>query len=233
MKTCIFLTTRYGSTRLPGKHLTDINGKTLTDILIKRLKRSKIPIIMCTPDTPEDNLRMKAIADRNNIGFFSGERQNIIKRHLDCALKHKIDFIINADGDDILVTPETIQSVYYCVQQMKELLPIRTVGLPLGLNVIAYPVSKLKEVNFDTDTGWGAQLFKGRYVEIPFRYDHDYRLTMDYSEDFDVIEAVLTKCKRNMTVGGICDWLLKHPDIAKSNLYLNKKYWERIGEAGK
>jgi spore coat polysaccharide biosynthesis protein SpsF (cytidylyltransferase family) len=188
---------------------------------------------MCTPDTPEDNLYMKSIADRNNIGFFSGERQNIIKRHLDCAWKHGIDFIINIDGDDPLICPETVQSVHYHVLQIKEPLPIRTTGLPLGLNVIAYPVSKLNEVNFDTDTGWGAQLFKGQYVEIPFRYDYDYRLTMDYDLDFDVIMAVLTKCKRNMIVGGICNWLLKHPDIAKSNLYLNKKYWERMEELSK
>jgi spore coat polysaccharide biosynthesis protein SpsF (cytidylyltransferase family) len=233
MNCAIFLTIRIRSTRTPNKALLEINGETVTDILIKRLQKTKIPIILCTTDEPEDRKYLKPIADKYGLGYHEAPAGNIIKQHLDCAKKHGIDFIINQDGDDILSTPEVIQAVYNHTTGKKHIFPIKTVGLPLGLNVIGYPARKLTEINFDGDTNWGAQIFTGKHTEIKFNYDTPARLTMDYPEDLTVIETILTHCKRNLLVGGICDYLQKHPGIAQINLHLNEEYWKRIENLSK
>jgi spore coat polysaccharide biosynthesis protein SpsF (cytidylyltransferase family) len=233
MNVCIFLTIRINSTRLSRKALLEINGETVTEILIKRLKNTKIPIIICTTNEPEDEKYLKPIADKYELGYHEASAGNIIKQHLSCARENGVDFIINIDGDDILSAPEVIQAVYNHAIGKKCLYPVKTVGLPLGLNVIGYPARKLAEINFDGDTNWGAQIFTGKHAKIKFNYDYDFRLSLDYSEDFTVIESVLTKCKRNLLVGGICDYLQKHPGIAQLNLHLNKEYWERIEELSK
>ena len=233
MNCAIFLTIRIKSTRTPNKALLEINGETVTDILIKRLQKTKIPIILCTTDEPEDKRYLKPIADKYGLGYHEAPAGNIIKQHLDCAKKHGIDFIINQDGDDILSTPEVIQAVYNHTIGKKHIFPIKTVGLPLGLNVIGYPARKLTEIDFDKDTNWGAQIFTGKHTEIKFNYDIPARLTMDYPEDLTVIETILTHCKRNLLVGGICDYLQKHPEIAQINLHLNGEYFRRLEELSK
>jgi spore coat polysaccharide biosynthesis protein SpsF (cytidylyltransferase family) len=227
MNIAIFVTTRVGSGRLPRKALLQVNGETVTDILISRLKKTKIPIIMTVPDTSEDHQYMQPIVDRNAVGIFYGDETNIIKRHSDCAQKYGVEWIIEADGDDVLCSPEIVQSVYYHITQLKELVPIKTVGLPLGLNIIAYPVECLKGINFDSDTNWGVQIFKGRHKEIKFNYNEPYFLTMDYAEDFALIDDILTHCKRNLYVGGICSYLNKHPEIAGINYNRNEERFVR------
>ena len=112
MNTAIFLTTRYDSTRLPGKALLQVNGQTATEILIGRLKHCNLPIVMCTPDTINDEIYMKPIARKHGIGYFAGDKNNIIKRHYDAAKENDIDCIINVDGDDILTVPDVINDVY-------------------------------------------------------------------------------------------------------------------------
>jgi spore coat polysaccharide biosynthesis protein SpsF (cytidylyltransferase family) len=233
MNTAIFLTTRYGSKRYPGKHLTQINGIPETGILLERIKRCKIPIIMVTPDTLEDKLFMKPVAERHGIGFFSGEVENIIKRHADCAEKYGVDWVINVDGDDTLTCPEVINAVYHAINRNEHKIPIKTEGLPLGLNILAYPAEYLNKIDFSGSTGWGAQVTKNAYYAIKFNYDYNYRATLDYSEDLSVITDILTNCKRNITIGGICSYLKKNPEIAKLNLWRNEEYWKRIGELGK
>jgi len=227
MKIAIFLTTRCGSNRLVNKALLHINGETVTDILISRLKKTRIPIIMAVPDTPEDKKYLEPIAKRNAVGFFMGDADSPLKRHIQAAEANKVEYIINIDGDDILSCGEIVQSIYYHITQLKGLVPIKTTGLPLGLNIIAYPTECLKGINFDSDTNWGAQIFKGRHKEIKFNYDEPYFLTMDYAEDFALIDDILTHCKRNLYVGGICSYLKKHPDIAKINYNRNEERFAR------
>jgi len=211
-----------------------INGHTVTDILIGRLKRCKIPIIMCIPDTPEDVEHMKPIAERNGIGFFAGEPTNIIKRHVDCCKANDVSWVINTDGDDTLLCPETINAVAQFIKEHFDAnIPVKTSGLPLGLNVIAYPVSHIANINYDCDTNWGAQILSNKYYEIKFKYDTNLRLTLDYIEDFHVIEDILTNCKRNIVVGGVCAYLKKNKYIAGLNQFRNKEYFERLERLSK
>uniref|UniRef100_A0A6M3XGI7 Cytidylyltransferase n=1 Tax=viral metagenome TaxID=1070528 RepID=A0A6M3XGI7_9ZZZZ len=227
MNTTILLTTRYKSTRLPGKHTMKINGHTVTDILIGRLKRCKIPIIMCIPDTPEDVEHMKPIAERNKIGFFAGEPTNIIKRHVDCALANEIDWIILSEGDDFLVCPETINAVNWAIKSKRNKIDcIKTLGLPYGLNVIAYKSEILKDINYNNDTNWGEKVLKNPY-ELKFNYDVQYRLSMDYEEDFEVMKNVYENCKRNTVVSAIIKYLNKNPEIPKINQKRHKECMER------
>lgn len=232
MNVSIFLTTRYSSTRLPEKHMLEINGETVTDILIKRLKKCKIPIIMCCPDTPEDEKHMKPIAVRQQIGFFMGETENIIKRHLDCAKMYSVNYIILSEGDDWLVCPETVNAVCNVASEFGFKKAVKTDGLPFGMNVIAYPRTNLENAGFSGDTGWGAHVTKGAHI-LEFNYDRPYRLSLDYLEDAEVMENVYRNCKRNLYVGGIVKYLDEHREIALLNQHRNEEYWKRLGALSK
>jgi len=206
-----------------------INNETVTDILIKRLKATGIPIIMCATTEQTDRQFLKPIADNHSIGYHEASAGNIIAQHLDCCIVNNVNYVILSEGDDFLCCPEVINAVYFQAEKLKFKCAIKTEGLPFGLNVIAYPRENLELTTFSGNTGWGVHVTQDAY-KLKFNYERTYRLSMDYLPDFKVMENVYLNCKRNLYVGGIVKYLDKHPDIAKSNLYLNKKYWERIGE---
>lgn len=216
MNTCIFLTMRIKSTRLPNKPLLEINGETVTEILIKRLKKTGIPIIMCATTEPEDRKYLKPIADKYGIGYHEAPAGNIIKQHADCAQEHDVGYIILSEIDDWLIAPETINAVYHKARELRFKKAIRTEGLPYGMNVIAYPVENLEKTDFSTDTGWGVHVTEDAFM-LKFNYDRPYRLSMDYLSDLEVMENVYLNCKRNEIVGGIVKYLDKHPEIAGIN----------------
>jgi spore coat polysaccharide biosynthesis protein SpsF (cytidylyltransferase family) len=186
----------------------EIDGETVTDILIKRLKKTGIPIILTVPDTPEDKAYLEPIAERNAVGFFMGDADSPVKRHIQACKEFDVDYIILAEGDDWLVCRETVNAVYYRAKELKFKKAIRTEGLPFGMNVIAYPRENLENAGFTGDTGWGAYVTKGADV-LEFNYARPYKLSMDYLEDFETMKDVYLNCKRNQYVGGIVSYMDK------------------------
>lgn len=232
MNTAIFLTTRYDSTRLPGKALLQVNGQTATDILIGRLKHCSLPIVMCTPDTINDEIYMKPIARKHGIGYFAGDKNNIIKRHYDAAKENNIDYIINVDGDDILACPDLIMNIVKEIKSDSDCIYLK--GYPLGMNILSYTSKRLKKVDYNKDTNWGAKILDVRgYDEISGYLFNDCRLTLDWDFDFIVIKHVINELGMFTTSKEICMYMKEHPEICAINNHLNEQYYKRLEELSK
>ena len=67
METAIILQARLGSKRLPGKVLKKINGKTILEYTIERLKKTKLSknIIIATTKRDEDQKIKKVLLKIN------------------------------------------------------------------------------------------------------------------------------------------------------------------------
>ena len=67
MENAIILQARLGSKRLPGKVLKKINGKTILEYVIKRLKKTKLSknIIIATTKRDEDQKIKKVLLKIN------------------------------------------------------------------------------------------------------------------------------------------------------------------------
>jgi len=228
MDTAIFITTRIGSTRLENKAMLRIGGETTTEILIHRMKKVGLPIFLVTPTTDEDKRLIGMIAKRNKVKHFMGDNTNIIQRHYQCALKNKIDFIINIDGDDILACPEVVENLYgvadHCLPDC-----IYTKGLPLGLNVMGYKRSAIERIYFNNDTGWGSQIIHSCDPKI-INYDGfgDFRLTLDYDEDLQVISRII-EAREDANLVDICNYIEKE-NLNDINSFRSKEYWTRFQE---
>jgi spore coat polysaccharide biosynthesis protein SpsF len=234
MKTCIFLTTRYGSTRFPEKHLQTIGNYTVTDILIYRIKQAGLPVIMVTPNTNEDIKYMSDIAKKHNIQYFAGDNENIIQRHLDCAAMNEVDWIINVDGDDILTCPDLIKSVALEIEQMNGQDCIQLRGYPLGLNLLAYTPGRLARVNYSKDTNWGAKVIEAGGVSgLEGNVFNDCRLTLDYIEDLIVMKHVLLALSVDADSYAISNFMKTHPNVCAINNFRNKEYFQRLEDMSK
>jgi spore coat polysaccharide biosynthesis protein SpsF (cytidylyltransferase family) len=231
----IFLTTRYGSTRFKQKHLKEIGGKSVTDILINRLKKTGIDIIMVTPNTKNDIKYMHQIAKSNDIMYFAGDINNIIQRHIDCASTNDVDWIINVDGDDILTCSDLIKIINSQILSGTTATDcIHLTGYPLGMNLIAYTPERLKKVKYNRDTNWGKMVLEaGDVCEIKSEVYNDFRVTLDYIEDLITINHLLFSLGHNCNSDEICSFMKDHPEIRAINYFKNIEYFERLEDLSK
>ena len=242
-KTAVFIPVRLGSSRLPKKPLIEVKGKTLIEHLIDRAKAAKLPnmIALCTTTKPEDRIFEK-IAKNNGVECFRGNEHDILKRFLDAAIKFKVDFIVNVDGDDVFCDPELMDKTVQCYLETGASF-IKWNNLPLGATPIGLKVEALKKVceikdTLNTETGWGAYftdtgLFKVKYLEPEDENlkKPEIRITLDYPEDLELVKKIYDKLyepEKVITLREILNLFKKEPALAEINRGVQEKYWKRF-----
>jgi spore coat polysaccharide biosynthesis protein SpsF (cytidylyltransferase family) len=118
LKTMLITQARTGSTRLPGKVLLEINGKSLLQIHLDRLKQcTKISeIIVATTINKEDQI----IFDRAvSWGFesYRGSESDVLDRFYQAVKDKNADWIVRVTSDCPLIDPELVDQVVAFAQE--------------------------------------------------------------------------------------------------------------------
>jgi len=245
VNTGIFITVRTGSTRLPGKALKEVMRRPIISFLISRIKKTNEnvgKIIICTTSLCEDNA-LDDIAKDYGVSCFHGDKDNIIKRHLECANEYNIDFIVNIDGDDILCDPEYVKLIIKYANESNNYDVIRTCDLPFGTNSMGYKKNVLETILqkieiTNIDTGWGllindTSIFTIKDIYADESEKSDCRLTLDYEEDFILFKNIIEKLfvgNEYVTQKAVIDYLNNNSEIKNINSHLNEKYWENFNK---
>ena len=111
-KILIVVQARMASSRLPGKVMLPLLGKSLLARMTERLRmiKHKTEIVIATSINPEDNIiEQEAL----NIGVpcFRGSLNNLLERHYLAAVKHKADIVLKIPSDCPLIDPRIIDQV--------------------------------------------------------------------------------------------------------------------------
>ena len=103
---------RYFASRLPGKVLKKINNKTVLEILIKRLLKSKkiSKVIIACSSNKMDKEIIK-IANKVKIDYFVGSEKNVLKRYYLAAKKFKFNNICRITADCPLIDANIVDLV--------------------------------------------------------------------------------------------------------------------------
>ena len=109
---------RMSSSRLPGKMLMDINGKTLLKRVFDRVSLSKniSKIIVATSNNKEDD-KIKKHCDYLGINCFRGDLSNVAKRFMDLISTENVSSFVRINGDSPLIPPLIID---YAIKFFKE-----------------------------------------------------------------------------------------------------------------
>ncbi|MHC4489692.1 MAG: cytidylyltransferase domain-containing protein, partial [Planctomycetota bacterium] len=94
---------RLGSTRLPNKSLKNLNGKTVIERVVERLKLAKNleKIVVTTPDQEIITLVRKAGAE---VNWWRG-RRDVLAEYFAAAMTFNLDTIVRVTGDCPCVDP--------------------------------------------------------------------------------------------------------------------------------
>lgn len=245
MKSAIFLSARDKAKRLPKKLFLEIKGKPIIEHLIDRLKTAKLPdlIVLCTSINPDD-ITLVETAEKNGIQFFQGSEDDKLDRYLKAAGRFGVDFMTVVDGDDIFCDPEYIDKI---IEKFKKTDADYIICNNLPLGVTAFGISqeglkKVCELKGETDTEvWGGYftetgLFKVAYLEPDKELRHpEYRMTLDYKEDFEFFKTVFDKLyapDKVFSLKEIIQLLEKEPWIAKINSQVQKLYEAHLKKIG-
>jgi spore coat polysaccharide biosynthesis protein SpsF len=101
IKLGIIIQARMGSTRLPGKVLRPINGRTLLGHVLDRAARVKHPArtVVATTVDPRDDLIVQ-FCKENRTEVFRGEEANVLDRYYQCARTYEFDHIVRLTADN-------------------------------------------------------------------------------------------------------------------------------------
>jgi glutamate-1-semialdehyde-2,1-aminomutase len=106
---------RMGSTRLPGKSLMKIQGKSLIWYVINRVRQSKYveQVVLATSEKPENRPLMKE-AEAAGAKAFAGDENDVLDRFYKAAKNYNAkssDILVRITGDCPLIDPEIIDNI--------------------------------------------------------------------------------------------------------------------------
>ncbi len=236
-----------GSTRLPGKVLMNLAGKTPIQWIYERLRfaRELDGIVLATSNNREND---PLIEHAREIGlpFFRGVEADLVSRLYHAAKEHKADAIVRVTADCPLVDPKLLDQLvqafregegqYDCVSNV---FP-STYPDGLDLDVISFhSLRKMySEISDPLYREWittniykHPEVYTIRNVPNPIDVSH-LRVTLDYPEDAALIAHIFEVLYRpGETPFGLSD-LLALADRQPELFRLNERWVDRDVRSG-
>ena len=193
---------RMGSTRLPNKVMKLILGKTMIEILLKRLSQSSEidQIVVATPSTQCD---LPLVNHVQSLGYecFRGSENDVLSRYIKAAKVFDAEVVVRITGDCPLVDSRLVDE---CISRFKNLgvdyfSNVQPPSYPDGLDIeittrtaleIAFRLSKQ---SFDREHVTPFIQRSNQFKKASLNNDQDlsrHRWTVDEPEDFEVIRQI-------------------------------------------
>ena len=241
MKILAITQARINSSRLPGKAMKLINSKPLLYYHLHQLSQSKLidEIVVATSVNKSDD-KIANYCKNNKINFFRGSLKDVLSRNYYCAKNFNADLIVRVTSDCPLIDPEIID---FCIKKymrkkvdyLSNTTPPDGATYPDGTDVeifnfknLEYAFLRCKNKNFRehvTFYFWKNPL-KFKLLRLDLKKNlRKYRITVDYKEDFLLINKILNYFKRNkikLRLWNIISFLNKQKHINRINQIHNK-----------
>ncbi|CAM2881777.1 cytidylyltransferase domain-containing protein [Clostridium sporogenes] len=242
MKVVCIVQARVGSTRLPGKVLKKICGKTILEHDIDRLRRVKNidEIIIATTTLKKDNDIVKECKILG-VKYFRGSEDDVLSRYYYAAKENNADVVVRITSDCPLIDPEISENIikYYIDNKNKYDYVSNTIDrtYPRGLDTEVFSFKALekafKEAVSSRDKEhvtpyiWrNSKFFKLSQYKNSKNYS-DLRWTLDTIEDFELIDTIYKLLYPNMNskfqFDNILDLYDKYPELKSINVNVKQK----------
>lgn len=239
------------STRLPGKVLKRICGKSILEILIDRVKAAKEinNIVVATTKNKKDEAIVR-ICKKNNINFYRGSENNVLQRLVKTGTLYGADIIVQLTADNPLIDPEMLDYMinFFLLKKKIDYLTNNGFGIfekrkvPYGLDIQIYYFRHLKNIfSFSKKKSRdllehpslyfyreGKKKYKLYNINLPkkFYINKSYRLTIDEKEDYVLLKKICTyfkKKKITFNTKDLSNYLKKNSKISLINSSVKQK----------
>ena len=240
---------RMGSSRLPGKVLMKVCGRTMLEWVVQRAGTASLidAIVVATTTDESDNVLVK-FCDEKKISCQRGSPQDVLDRYYKTAQIFQADIIVRLTADcplldgkliDEVIKPVLDGSVDFCANRLPPPFK-RTV--PIGLDVECVRFESL-------ECAWReAVLPYEREHVLPYVYTHpekfrlrvinfqedlgDRRWTVDTPEDLVFIQSLMDalSCRENVSWREIESVIQQRPELLSINANVQHKTFLDVDE---
>jgi len=231
----VFITqARTGSTRLPDKVMKVVEGKSVLHWFLKRALRCATLSAVCvaTTEHPHDDcLAAYVRAEFPDVHVARGSEQDVLSRYILAARETDADIIVRVTSDcpffDWDLTDRCVRTLIE-----KKADAVRTLRgyFPIGLDVEVFTRHALETAQRNADEPAerehvGPYIFQTHSEEFAIHWVKnegpdwpECRLTLDYPEDFELVQKLYAEVGPEAPAGEYRRFLKVHPEVAESNL---------------
>ena len=209
----IIVQARNNSQRLPEKvTLPFYQDQSILEIILKKLKLTKYPVIVATTRQKQDN-KIIQISKKENVLFFRGNEKNVLERFINCANKFKLSHIIRVCADNPFINIELISELIdsksdYAVHFINNQPSIKT---HWGIFSEFVTLKSLKKIQELTKNKIYQEHVTNYIYENPQKFiikkldppkeclNKKVRLTVDTEEDFKITQKIYNNCIKNQS----------------------------------
>ena len=239
---------RYGSTRLPGKVLKNINGKPMLLRHVERLRRSRLldDIIVATSTNVNDD-QIVDLCIQNNISYYRGSENDVLDR-ISSMIKDKcVDIHVECFGDSPLTDPHIVDEVIgYFLKHQEDIDFVSnslTTSYPPGQEVLVYKGEALLRANkliaqddlLREHVSINMTQYPSDYrlvnLEAPPYYNYpEIYLEVDTPEDFRLISSIFNyfdeKKMDHFSLAEILEFLFQNNQLININNQVKRRWRE-------
>jgi spore coat polysaccharide biosynthesis protein SpsF len=231
---------RMGSTRLPGKVLKKIHGRSMLDLMVSRVRM--VPeigeIIIATTVNKKDDLIIQE-ARKLGVSFFRGSEDDVLSRVLGAVIENGFDEFVSLTGDCPLIDPKIISDVIAAFgnQKIDYISNALIRSYPDGMDtqvLTQLALKKSSELTRDPTEREHVTLHICRNPNI-FQIQNflapdslfwpKLGLTLDQPEDLNLITNIFEYFwpRLDFSCLEIIEYLRKNPKISSINALVNRK----------
>jgi spore coat polysaccharide biosynthesis protein SpsF len=230
---------RMASTRLPGKVLLKVCGKTMLEHLLGRLQRSRrlSGTIVATSTGPQDNA-IEAELQRLKVACFRGSEEDVLARYAGAAEQWPADAYVRLTADCPLFDAQLLDRMIdrFLDAGCDYLSNTLERTYPRGLDAEIFRKSALEEATLCARQPHEREHVTPYIIEHRERFRHasfkgekdfsHYRWTLDTPEDLQFIRAVyeaLYPRNADFSTEDVLKLLAERPELAKLNAHIEQK----------
>lgn len=234
---------RMGSSRLPGKVLRQVAGRSLLAHLIERLRAARTldALVVATTTDPGDDVLVQE-ATRLGVGVFRGSEADVLGRFAGAAAQAQARTLVRVTADCPLMDPAEVDrvvgaflSAWPDLDYVTNQLPGQR-KVPLGLAVEVFSRQALERAHQEAQAPYQREHVTPYLYDTPGRFrircqdpplDHSaLRITVDTPDDLAVVAPTLEALEGlpdAFTLQAAVDFLSQHPEIAARNASIVQK----------
>lgn len=224
---------RMGSSRLPGKVLLDVGGKTVIERVVERAARIPgVDKVLVAVPTGKADAPLRDALTAKGISFFAGSEEDVLDRFYRAAKAEHADIVLRVTADCPLLDPAVSGQVLKALLQAGAdyASNFSPMTFPDGLDTEAIRVralaeawrrarSRLEREHVTPYIRNHPERFKAIHIANP-RDLSALRWTLDEPADLEFLRALYGELNGRASVADLAEILAildKRPDIAKLN----------------
>jgi spore coat polysaccharide biosynthesis protein SpsF len=250
-RTVAIIQARMASSRLPGKVLLDLGGRSVLGWMVRRVNRAKQidEIVIATTENPEDDAIVQ-YCRKSGISYYRGSMSDVLDRVYQTAKYFQADIIVRLTGDCPFIDPHILDDDLNIFKgsdppldfAANRLPPPYTRTSPIGLDAEYCTFVGLEKVWKEAKAKYQREHVMPYFYENPERFNvlhierqPDYshmRWTLDTIEDLKLLRWVVNQFegRDDFLWLEVVALMEQHPEMAQINVEVRHKDYREVDE---